>query len=110
MQKVLVSPSNSWYRNNQIANVLWDLDVRFVKALGVTDVIPVWWRVIYIAGNTGLGVLLSLSFINRLMMRVLREWTCYVAEENFLPPYYYETLKFSSWPLYVSSLVPRLDG
>jgi hypothetical protein len=68
-----VSPSDSWFRNNQLANVLWDYDVRIVNALGVGQILPVWFRVIYIAFNTSLGVLLSLSFVNRFGMRILRE-------------------------------------
>ena len=73
MQQVIRSPSDSWFRNNQLANILWDLDEYFVKMLGVEGLFPVWFRVIYMAFNTSFGILLTLAFINRLMMRILCE-------------------------------------
>mmetsp|Transcript_50100 Transcript_50100/g.120014 ORF Transcript_50100/g.120014 Transcript_50100/m.120014 type:complete len:828 (+) Transcript_50100:73-2556(+) len=82
LTKVILSPSESWYRNNRLAQILWDLDVWWVTKLGVHNIVPVWVRISYLAVYTAFGVLLLLALINRMMMRVLLRYQGWMVEKK----------------------------
>mmetsp|Transcript_5605 Transcript_5605/g.10883 ORF Transcript_5605/g.10883 Transcript_5605/m.10883 type:complete len:824 (-) Transcript_5605:763-3234(-) len=82
LHKVLHSPSDSWYRDNRLAKILWDLDVYVMGNLGLAKIVPLWVRISYLAVYTAFAVLLLLAFVNRLMMRMLLKYQGWMVEKK----------------------------
>uniref|UniRef100_A0A6T8DEQ1 Choline/carnitine acyltransferase domain-containing protein n=2 Tax=Cryptomonas curvata TaxID=233186 RepID=A0A6T8DEQ1_9CRYP len=79
---VLNSASDSWLRNNWVANFLWSVDENLIGFLSLSEYFPRGLRILYISSYTAMASLLFLSLLNRLVMRIFLQYRGWMYERK----------------------------
>jgi len=79
---VVNDDGGSWLRSGPVASYLWDLDERFVGLMGLSSLLPIYFRIAYLAAWCSLALMLVVALLQRLFMRTLLNYRGWMYEKK----------------------------
>lgn len=79
---VVKDDGKSWLRSGPVADYIWNLDTRFVGLLGLSQFLPLYFRIAYLAAWCSLALMLAVAILQRLTMRTLLNYRGWMYEKK----------------------------
>ena len=79
---VVNDDGKSWLRSGPVASYIWELDERFVGLLGLSFLLPHYFRFAYLAAWCSLALMLVVALLQRLFMRMLLNYRGWMYEKK----------------------------
>jgi carnitine O-palmitoyltransferase 1 len=79
---VVKDDGKSWLRSGPVATYIWDLDTRFTGLLGLSNYLPLYFRIAYLSAWCSIALMLVVALMQRLSMRTLLNYRGWMYEKK----------------------------